>query len=352
MTLGASTAANPATLLASAARRANHMAAAVAWYEEQIRSSDPAFRDAFLALVQTCCDAALDTPTSSDGPRQILFVAVGKSGGVAQVAVAMLLSVGICARFLHPTEAFHGDFGSIAPGDAVVLISSRGRSQEILEAIVRLRERGCRLFAITAALDSPIARAAEKVLLLPAVEEMCPLNQAPITSTVSTLALCQLVVAATMEQRAFGIERYARNHPGGAIGKRIFVKVDDLMVRGEKLPTVSPEAAFPMCVSRMTEFACAALLVVHGDHLVGLISEKDLRLAMEQHGRSVFDKRASEIMNPAPITLPSGVLAVDALALMENRPRPLNILPVVGPAGEALGLIRIHDLVAQGISLG
>ena len=229
----------------------------------------------------------------------------------------------------------------------------------ILDAIVRLQERGCRLFAITSAPDSPIARAAERVLPLPAVEEMCPLNQAPITSTVSTLALCQLVVAATMEQRAFRIERYARNHPGGAIGKRIFVKIDDLMVRGEKLPTVSPEAAFPLSVSRMTEFACAALLVVDDGQLMGLISEKDLRLAMEQHGPSVFDKRASDIMNPSPIGSPAGfsIYSGDdptAIALMllgghgnisvtaNVAPRAMADLCRAALAGDARGATEIH----------
>jgi arabinose-5-phosphate isomerase len=159
-----------------------------------------------------------------------------------------------------------------------------------------------------------------------------------------------------MEKRGFALELYARNHPGGAIGKQIFVKVDDLMARGDARPVVSPEADFTQCVSRMTHFACAALLVVDeakgNERLQGLISEKDLRVAMETHGPSVFGLRAREIMNPTPITVAAGTLAVQALAMMENRPRPLNILPVVGPAGEALGLLRVHDLVAQGIRLG
>jgi len=263
----------------------------------------------------------------------------------------MLVSVGVCARFLHPTEAFHGDFGSVTEGDAVVCISNRGRSDEILAALPRLVERGCRVFAMTARADSPLAQAAEHVLLLPQVEEMCPLGQAPITSAVTTLALCQLVVAATMQYQRLAIERYARNHPGGAIGKRIFVKVDDLMAKGKMLPVVAEGADFKECVSRMTEFACAGVLVVSTGLLTGLISEKDLRVAMEKHGPAVFTLFARDIMNPAPITIPAGTLAVDALALMENRPRPLNILPVVGPAREALGLLRIHDLVSQGISL-
>jgi arabinose-5-phosphate isomerase len=336
--------------LESASRRARHMAAAVAWLGEELERN-VAHRDAFASLVNTCCQAALGTTPALLGPRQIVFVAVGKSGGVAQVAVAMLLSVGVCARFLHPTEAFHGDFGSVTEGDAIVCISNRGRSEEILATLPRLKERGCQIFALTARLDSPLARAAEHVLLLPSVEEMCPLNQAPITSTVATLALCQLVVAATMEERQFAMERYARNHPGGAIGKRIFVKVDDLMAQGNKLPTIAPAADFKECVSRMTDFACAALLVVQGGQLLGLISEKDLRVSMEKHGPSVFQCHARDIMNPLPLTIPAGTLAADALALMENRPRPLNILPVVGLQGEAVGLLRIHDLVSQGISL-
>lgn len=337
----------------TAPARSAHMAQAVSWLGEEL-GRNPAHKSAFDALVNACCKVALDTPSTPEGPRQIVFVAVGKSGGVAQVAVAMLVSVGVNARFLHPTEAFHGDFGSVMPGDAVVCISNRGRSEEILAALPRLSERGCLLFAITARLDSPLARAAKHVLLLPPVEEMCPLNQAPITSTVTTLALCQLVVAATMEARAYALEHYARNHPGGAIGKRIFVKVDDIMAQGNQKPFISPDAPFKDCVSRMTDFACAALLVVAQDTgcLVGLIAEKDLRVAMEKYGPAVFTLFARDIMNPTPLTVPSGTLAVDALALMENRPRPLNILPVVGPSQEALGLLRIHDLVSQGISLG
>lgn len=333
------------------------MATALAWYETQIAES-PLFRKAFLDLVARLSAADMSGATAEPhGPggvvrHQAHFVAVGKSGGVAQVLVAMLASVGIQARFLHPTEAFHGDFGTVCPGDTVICISNNGRSSELLQVLPRLKERRCMLFAITGRAASPVGQACDHVLPLPAVEESCPLNQAPITSTVTTLALGQLLVAATMESRQFDLEKYARNHPGGAIGKRIFVRVDDLMAKGPHLPAVGESAGFKECVSAMTRFALGALLVVREGLLVGLVSEKDLRTAMETHGPDVFTRRASDFMNSEPVVIPSGALAVDALKVMENRPRPLSVLPVVDEGKKALGLLRLHDLVAEGISLG
>ena len=342
-------------LLSSASERALHMSRAIEALHVQLKSSE-SFRDSFTHTTQLLCecrtaDEQRRTGLQRASGRTLHFVAVGKSGGVAQVLVAMLASVGINARFLHPTEALHGDLGSVHSGDPVLLISNNGRSAEVLAVIPLLKERDCNLITVTSRPDSPLAQSCERALHLPSVPELCPLNQAPLTSTVSTLALGQLLVAASMEQRLFDLDSYARNHPGGAIGKRIFVRVDDLMVCGAYLPRISSTATFKEVVSRMTECAMGALVVVdEKDHMQGLIAERDLRSAMEQHGPQVFAHSAHELMNVSPVTVAPGTLAVEALQVMESRARPLNGVPVVDENGRAIGFLRLHDLVSAGIT--
>jgi arabinose-5-phosphate isomerase len=338
-------------ILSSASRRALHMSQTLGQLNEQLLTSNE-FQNAFTTVVELVCGCRISEADGAHSSGQTLhFVAVGKSGGVAQVLVSMLASVGIQARFLHPTEALHGDLGSVVAQDPVLLISNNGRSAELLAVVPMLKDRGCKLVALTSRMDSPLAQSAEVVLQLPVQGEACPLNQAPLTSTVATLALGQLLVAASMEKRLYDVSSYAKNHPGGAIGKRIFVRVDDLMVSGKFLPRIDSSAEFKKCISRMTECALGALVVVdQQDRMLGFIAERDLRAAMEARGPAVFDAKVSDIMNAKPITLKAGTLAVEALQVMENRPRPLNALPIVDESGKVLGLLRLHDLVSAGIS--
>jgi arabinose-5-phosphate isomerase len=342
-------------ILSRASERALHMSRAVEALHVQLKSTQQ-FQDAFVHTIGLLCEcrsvvADAESGESQHGRRTFHLVAVGKSGGVAQVLVSMLSSVGISARFLHPTEALHGDLGSVLPQDPVLLISNNGRSAEVLAVVPLLKDRNCRLIAVTSRQDSPLAHECGHVLSLPTLSESCPLNQAPLTSTVLTLALGQLLVAASMEQRLFDLESYARNHPGGAIGKRIFVRVDDLMVCGPFMPRISGDATFKEIISRMTECAMGALLVVDSnDQMLGLIAERDLRQAMEEYGPQVFERSAHTLMNLEPITVTPGTLAIEALQVMESRPRPLNAVPVVDASGRALGLLRLHDLVSAGIT--
>ncbi|MBM3383118.1 MAG: KpsF/GutQ family sugar-phosphate isomerase [Betaproteobacteria bacterium] len=342
-------------ILSSASERALHMSRAIEQLHSQLQTS-PKFQEAFVHVLELLCRCRIPETGApridSFAPHKTLhFVAVGKSGGVAQVLVSMLASVGINARFLHPTEALHGDLGSVVGGDPVLLVSNNGRSAELLAVLPLLRERGCDLVAVTSRPDSPLAQGCSTTLQLPVQSEACPLNQAPLTSTVTTLALGQLLVAASMERRLFDLASYARNHPGGAIGKRIFVRVEDLMVCGQFLPRVRVDATFKDVISRMTECAMGALLVVDdADSMHGFVAERDLRAAMELHGPKVFECTVHDFMNPNPITLAPGTLAVEALQLMENRPRPLNAVPIVDASGKAVGLLRLHDLVSAGIT--
>jgi arabinose-5-phosphate isomerase len=334
------------SILENAAKRAEHFSNSLMWYNEALINNEQ-FQKNFLLIIEELIDCARGNKST----KQVFFIAVGKSAQVAQLAVSMLVSVGIVARFVHPTEAYHGDLGVVGKDDSVILISNNGKSSELLQLLPGLQERNVTIFVLTSKEESPLAKSAKHVLLIPPFEEMCPLTQAPITSTVTSLALCQLLVAATVEARSYPIEEYAKNHPGGAIGKRIFLKADTLMIQGKDLPLVGKNDLFQSVVSTFTKYSKAAVLVEEHGKLLGLISEKDLRKAMEKHGANVFTLKASEFMNKNPTVIEPGLLAIDALRMMRSKTPPFNLLPVVDKEGNAIGIVRLLDFVAAGVSL-
>ncbi|MES2615299.1 MAG: KpsF/GutQ family sugar-phosphate isomerase [Bdellovibrionota bacterium] len=332
------------SLLNNAITRSEHFAKSLAWYADALKNNFE-FQSDFLNLVHHLIRCSRNFSENN----QAFFIAVGKSAQVASLLSSMLISVGILSRFVHPTEAFHGDLGVIGKNDIVILISNSGKSSELLQLLPGLEDRGVKTFAITSKPNSALAIACTHTLQISPFEEMCPLSQAPITSTITTLALGQLLVAATIEERNYSIEEYAKNHPGGAIGKRIFLKVDDLMLKGENLPQISPTALFLDVISCFTRFSKAALLVVNNNKFLGLISEKDLRTSMEKYHKNVFDLKAQDIMNTKPTTIKPGLLAIEVKNLMAGKTPPFNILPVVDEQGNAVGLIRLLDLIAAGL---
>lgn len=337
-----------------AVERVEHLRSALSWYATQL-NQDPAYAQSFRTFAQ-CLSSRRQTMRHENANNtttcsQVHFCAIGKSGDVGKLIVSMLTSVGVRASFLHPTEALHGDLGSVLPGDSVIFISNKGESAELLQLVPLLKRRQAECMAITSQGHSPLARASTAVLTIPHVREFCAYDHAPVTSTVVTLALGQLLVAASMDDGRLDLETYALNHPGGAIGRRIFLKVGDIMTQGPDLPVLVPYASFQECVSVMTQRALGVVLVVEGIKLAGIVTEKDLRKAMEKNGPNIFSLRVEEIMNPNPISVPQDLLAVDALALMENRDRPLNVLPVCGEGRTTIGLLRLHDLIQAGVTL-
>lgn len=331
-------------IIDSAIDRVEHIALAINWYKTALQE-DAQFQASFQLLAEELNACA----RANQSAKQVFFIAVGKSAQVAQLAVSMLVSVGIVARFVHPTEAFHGDLGVVGKEDSVVLISNNGKSNELLQLFPGLQERSVKIFALTSKPDSPMAKSAHHVLFIPPFDEKCPLSQAPITSTITSLTLCQLLVAATVEMRNFPIEEYAKNHPGGAIGKRIFLKADSLMVQGADLPLVNQNESFKSVISIFTKYSKAAVLVVEGNKFLGLISEKDLRIAMEKNGAGVFSLKAHEFMNPKPTVIAPGLLAIEAYKIMCSKNPPFNLLPVVNSNGEAVGILRMLDFITAGI---
>ncbi len=333
-------------ILENAAKRAEHFSNSLLWYNKTLINNKH-FQKDFLLII----DELINCARAKNSTKQVFFIAVGKSAQIAQLAVSMLVSVGIVARFVHPTEAYHGDLGVVGKEDTVILISNNGKSSELLQLLPGLQERNVTIFVLTSKEDSPLAKSAKHVLLIPPFEEMCPLTQAPITSTITSLALCQLFVAATVEARNYPIEEYAKNHPGGAIGKRIFLKADTLMIQGKDLPLVGKNDLFQSVVSTFTKHSKAAVLVAENDKFLGLISEKDLRKAMEKYGAIVFTLKASEFMNKNPTVIEPGLLAVEALRIMNSKNPAFNLLPVVDKEGNAVGIVRMLDFIAAGVSL-
>ena len=334
------------SVIENAVKRSEHFSQALLWYNNTLKTNIP-FQKNFLLLT----DELVACARANSSLKQVFFIAVGKSAQVAQLAVSMLVSVGIVARFVHPTEAFHGDLGVVGKEDTVILISNNGKSSELLQLLPGLQERKVKIFALTSKEDSPIAKSSNHVLLIPPFDEMCPLSQAPITSTVTALALCQLLVAATVEVRNFPIEEYAKNHPGGAIGKRIFLKADNLMIQGNDLPLVAKDDLFKSVISVFTKYSKAAVLVVENKKFLGLISEKDLRQAMEKQGAHVFELKACEFMNKNPTVIQPGMLAIDVLKIMCSKNPPFNLMPVVDKDGNAVGIVRMLDFVSAGVTL-
>ena len=338
---------NKQEIISSALSRSEHFSSALLQYKTSL-ATDEKFQNTFWQLTEDIVSCALQ---QNKNIKQLFFCAVGKSAQVASLATNMLISVGILARFIHPTEAFHGDLGVINENDIIVFISNNGNSSELLQLIPGLKQRLVKSYTITAKPNSPLAKQTNFVLQLPVAEEFCPLKQAPITSTLTSLALCQLLVASCIEARNFTLEDYAKNHPGGSIGKRIFLKVDDLMVKGNLLPIIAPEESFQKVISSLTHFSKGALIVQEHDKLLGLITEKDLRTAMEKFGVNVFDKKAKDIMNTKPLTFSSGSLAADVFTFMTQKKPHLNVLPIVNQEGKAEGMIHIQDLISAGFSL-
>ena len=338
--------------ISQAILRTEHFAKAVLYYKDLL-STNLNFKNNYLKLVEDIAYCGVRHNAGANiYPSQIFFCAIGKSAQVASLATSMFVSVGVLARFIHATEAFHGDLGMIGKNDFFVFISNNGHSEELLQLVPGLKERGVKTYAMTAKPNSPLAKQVDAVLTLPPLEEYCPLQQAPITSTLTSLALCQLLVASSVEVRKFSVEDYAKNHPGGAIGKRIFLKADDLMFKDIQRPRIDVNASFAQIVSSLTHYSKGALLVEDdAEKLLGLITEKDLRRAMTEFGPSVFSKTAHDIMNKTPKTYAPGALAIEVFQFMTQKKPILNVLPIVDRIGKSCGLIHVSELISAGFSL-
>ena len=279
---------------------------------------------------------------------KVVVIGIGKSGVIAQKIAQTLTSTGTVAVFLHPSDALHGSLGVITKGDVVIALSNSGETDEIVAILPALMHRRIPLIAIVGNIDSTLARKADAVLDASVDKEACPLNLAPTTSTTVALAIGDAIAMSLMEARGLTVEDFAANHPAGRLGKRLTMKVSDLM---HDSPNVSPGANWIEVVKAISKFALGAVNVVNGTGaLAGIVTDGDLRRTIERtNAVSLSDLTAQQMMTSDPIAASPEMLAYDALQLMENRPSQISVLPVVDKDGVCVGLLRLHDVVRSGL---
>ena len=283
---------------------------------------------------------------------KVIVTGVGKSGIASKKIAATLTSTGCPALFLHPTEAMHGDLGILAMEDIVIALSNSGESEELSAILPAILARGVPIIAIVGNLSSTLAQKSTVCIDASIEREACPLNLAPTTSVVVAMALGDALAMTLQKKRGFREEDYALNHPGGRLGRRLTMRVRDLMRSGsEFLPIVAPTSPLMEVLSEISAKGAGATCVADETGVfVGLITDYDVRKAFQQYGSNALEKQAQEIMtaNPA-LTLNRDQLAYEAMRLMEERPRPLTVAPVIGIDRQCQGMIRIHDFVRAGL---
>lgn len=283
---------------------------------------------------------------------KVIVTGIGKSGQVARKMAATLSSTGTPALFLHPAESSHGDMGVIAKGDLVVAFSYGGESPELAPLLSYCARKDVPLIAFTARGESSLAKAARHVLDVAVKEEACPLGLAPTSSSTASLALADALAMAVLKRRGFRKEDFAEFHPGGSLGRKLTLRVKDVMHTGDRLPVVHPEEEMKTVIALMTSKDVRGVAgVVDGkDHLVGVITDGDIRRRLEKSSNPLNEK-AQDVMSKTPKTIDCNELAEKAAFLMQQF--KIDRLFVIDRLSEnphkPVGLIHFQDLLNAGI---
>lgn len=280
-----------------------------------------------------------------DGKGRLVISGIGKSAIVAQKIVATLNSTGTPSLFMHAADAIHGDLGMVQKEDIVLIISKSGESPEIKVLVPLIKNFGNTLIAMVGNVDSYLATSADHVINTTVTQEACPNNLAPTSSTTAQMVMGDVLAVCLMHLNGFTGNDFARFHPGGNLGKRLFLRVADLYVHNEA-PMVSAQASLKEVIVEITEKRLGVAAVVDASkHILGIITDGDLRRMLEKT-TSLENITAASIMSPNPKTIAPDVLAVDALDSMRNH--DITQL-LVSEAGTYLGVLHLHDLVKEGI---
>lgn len=282
---------------------------------------------------------------------KVVIVGVGKSGIIAQKIAATMTSTGTAAIYLHPSDALHGGLGIVSSHDVVMALSNSGETDEVISMLPHLKHRGVPIIALVGSLNSTLARRADVILDASVEREACPLNMAPTTSTTVALAIGDALAIVLMQVKGLTTDDFAQNHPAGRLGKRLTLRVADLMHSGDDNPTISSDAPWLEVIAAITRGGLGAVNVVDdGGRLSGIITDGDLRRAIQKIKHAELETLTSTaLMTRDPVVAQPELLAYDALRLMEDRPRQISVLPVVTDVRICVGLIRIHDIVRSGL---
>ena len=274
---------------------------------------------------------------------RVVVLGMGKSGHIGGKIAATLASTGTPAFFVHPGEAGHGDLGMITARDVVIALSNSGETEEIVTLLPVIKRLNAPLIALTGARDSTLARAASVSLDVSVEKEACPLGLAPTASTTASLAMGDALAIALLEARGFDEHDFALSHPGGALGRKLLLRVDDLMHTGAALPRVTADTPVARALLEMSEKGLGMTTVVNEDcALCGVFTDGDLRRALDA-GKDIDRTRVGEVMSRDYKTIAVHTLAAEALQLMERH--KINALPVLTRDGGLAGALNIHDLL-------
>ena len=275
---------------------------------------------------------------------RVVITGIGKSAIIAQKMVATMNSTGTPAIFMHAADAIHGDLGMIQPSDVVICISKSGNTPEIKVLVPLLKREGNPLIAITANKESFLATQSDYVLYAYTEREACPNNLAPTTSTTSQLVIGDALAVALMQVKQFGSADFAKYHPGGALGKRLYLTVGEAIAKNQ-VPVVAPETDIKQVIVEISQKMLGVTAVLDGEHIVGVITDGDIRRMLSRYDQ-IKGLRARDIMTTHPKTIAAEVLAVDALDFMQNH-KITQLL--VTRQGKYVGVIHLHNLIQEGI---
>ena len=277
---------------------------------------------------------------------RLVITGIGKSGIVGQKIAATLNSTGTPAFFLHPVEALHGDLGMVTSTDVVLAISYSGETTELNALLGSLKSRGNKIIAMTGGMNSTLALAANVVLNIAVPQEACPLGLAPTASTTATLAMGDALSVILLNRKKFQAEDFRFNHPGGSLGERLKVRVDEVMQTGGDIPLIEQNALATQAIKVLNEKNLGAILVVdEREHIVGIVTDGDVRRHVMK-GTQLSSSSVTELMTLNPIHIHKEMLAADALSIMQRY--EITILPVIDTDARLLGILHLHNLLGKG----
>ena len=286
---------------------------------------------------------AIDLILSCRG--RVVVSGIGKSGHIARKLAATFASTGTPAFFVHPAEASHGDLGMITSEDVFVAMSNSGESEELVAILPTIKRLGVKLIAVTGRPQSSLAQLADVHLNAFVSKEACPLNLAPTASTTAALALGDALAVAVLDARGFGVDDFARSHPGGALGRRLLTYVRDVMRTDDQIPKVTGAATVRDALFQLTAKRMGMTAIVDDhDRVEGIFTDGDLRRVLERDG-DFRELPIASVMTHAPRTIGADHLAVEAVELMERH--RINQMLVVDDAGKLIGALNMHDLFSK-----
>ncbi|MFZ8989822.1 MAG: KpsF/GutQ family sugar-phosphate isomerase [Pseudohongiellaceae bacterium] len=279
-------------------------------------------------------------------PGRVAVLGIGKSGHVGRKIAATLASTGTPAVFVHPAEAGHGDLGMITEQDVVVAISNSGTTEEIMTLLPVLKRKGIPLIALTGATESPLAHECRYVLDVGVKEEACPLGLAPTSSTTAALVMGDALAMALLEARGFTEEDFAISHPGGRLGRKLLVKVEDIMHSGDSIPRVTAHTSLAEALVEMSRKGFGMTTVVEAEEIIGVFTDGDLRRCLDA-GKDLHTTKIADVMSANFKHITASALAAEAANIMQKS--QVYVLIVTDSGHRLSGILKMHDLLQANV---